>query len=108
MSSGFAIFPICGLILTLAFVIPSLVVASKDKDKDCPKPLWTWILVCNITFAVANLLTFIAGCDNEVYNSIACVANPIFGLFFLSWSIVGLVWATRSGVVTIHLIYILF
>ncbi|KAJ5066376.1 hypothetical protein M0811_13656 [Anaeramoeba ignava] len=38
-------------IIIIIIIAPSLGVASKDKDKDCSKPLWTWVLVFNIFWA---------------------------------------------------------
>eukprot|EP01156_Anaeramoeba_ignava_P003813 Anaeramoba_ignava/a224789_24.p1 GENE.a224789_24~~a224789_24.p1 ORF type:complete len:166 (-),score=36.23 a224789_24:67-564(-) len=75
-----------------AFIGPSLGVAYKDKDIGCSKPLWNWILVCNIVFAVSLFSSII------IPNSWAKfkIGFPIIlNLFLLAWSIIGIVWATK-------------
>ncbi|KAJ5066699.1 hypothetical protein M0811_13379 [Anaeramoeba ignava] len=83
-------------IVTIAFVAPSLAVAAKDKDKDCDKNLWAWILVCNIVLASNVLLAFLALFD--CFQVMFYFLQGLLGLFILVWTIIGLVWATRSGI----------
>ncbi|KAJ5066155.1 hypothetical protein M0811_03488 [Anaeramoeba ignava] len=82
--------------LIIAFLAPSLGVASQDKDKDCSKPLWTWILVCNITFPVIIILPSL-GFDRDFEVMCSC-CGVFFNIFFLVWGIIGLVWAKKSGI----------
>ncbi|KAJ5068866.1 hypothetical protein M0811_12172 [Anaeramoeba ignava] len=88
------------IISTLAFVVPSLVVAEKDKDLDCSKSLWIWIIICNVVFCCLNLLNFFVLLLHfyGIFFSFSIVIGPLLGLFELIWCIIGLVWATRDGV----------
>ncbi|KAJ5066157.1 hypothetical protein M0811_03490 [Anaeramoeba ignava] len=85
---------IIGVISILAVVAPSLGVASQDKDKDCSKPLWTWILVCNICLLVNIVVPPLSLLSEFLSGIISLLLN----LFLIIWAIIGLVWATRSGI----------
>ncbi|KAJ5078761.1 hypothetical protein M0811_14714 [Anaeramoeba ignava] len=95
---------ICCLIFTAAIVIPSVVVASKDKDASntsgfCDKPLWPWILVFNMVlvyFFLSNTLSQLLGQDSPIVRILGLISLLAF-FFMIAWSIIGLVWATRSG-----------
>ncbi|KAJ5066156.1 hypothetical protein M0811_03489 [Anaeramoeba ignava] len=96
MDQVFFIYWIIGVISILAIVAPSLGVASQDKDKDCSKPLWTWILVCNICLLVNIVLPIIA--LNQDSQLLYVIISLLLNLFLIIWAIIGLVWATRSGI----------
>ncbi|KAJ5066377.1 hypothetical protein M0811_13657 [Anaeramoeba ignava] len=83
-------------IIIIIIIAPSLGVASKDKDKDCSKPLWTWVLVFNICLGVTILFPIFL--LNRNFYVIMNFLNGLISLFLIVWSIIGLVWATREGV----------
>ncbi|KAJ5066904.1 hypothetical protein M0811_03248 [Anaeramoeba ignava] len=88
----------CSIIMVSGFVVPSVVVAAQDKNISCSKNLWSWILVCNIAFAVNSLIGVFAPFLKEGSMGIVQTVNLLLTLFLFAWSIVGIVWATSSGV----------
>ncbi|KAJ5071593.1 hypothetical protein M0811_10225 [Anaeramoeba ignava] len=98
MSSDFWCVFGCSTLICAAVVVPSLSVASLDKDLDCPQNLWIWIIICNI-FLI--LLTYIPLFLFFAYKNKQII--PFIGAFFISsflliWSIIGFVWASKNGV----------
>ncbi|KAJ5066387.1 hypothetical protein M0811_13667 [Anaeramoeba ignava] len=86
-------------VTTFAVVIPSLVIASKDKNLDCDKKLWTWILVCNI-FLIVDLVFAILTYFSRDYPLIGVFIWSIHltHLFLLVWLIIGFVWSSSNGI----------
>eukprot|EP01156_Anaeramoeba_ignava_P014369 Anaeramoba_ignava/a608922_17.p1 GENE.a608922_17~~a608922_17.p1 ORF type:complete len:138 (-),score=35.32 a608922_17:103-516(-) len=88
----------CSIVVVCAVIIPSLTVAAPDKDKDCDKNLWNWILVANIIFAIANIVyPFMFFFEAEII-MIFVLFQALFAIFLLVWGSIGLTWAKSSGI----------
>ncbi|KAJ5079318.1 hypothetical protein M0811_04339 [Anaeramoeba ignava] len=88
----------CVLSIGAAFIAPSIAVAYPDKDIDCPKNLWNWIVVCNSVFGASIFLSLISSFFSQESQKHFQSGSMLLGLFLLAWAITGLVWATSDGV----------
>eukprot|EP01156_Anaeramoeba_ignava_P010505 Anaeramoba_ignava/a479938_7.p2 GENE.a479938_7~~a479938_7.p2 ORF type:complete len:155 (-),score=26.62 a479938_7:729-1193(-) len=87
------------IIPLVAFVLPSILVSVPDRDKDCPKDLWIWILVCNSVFTAIILLAgFTQSFFYDTFALIMRILNLILTLFLFAWAILGIIWARSNGV----------
>ncbi|KAJ5078788.1 hypothetical protein M0811_04511 [Anaeramoeba ignava] len=89
---------ILSIIVICAVIIPCLVVSYPDKDKDCDKKLWTWILVANITFGVFYFLQSFTTLFGEFGVVLIGLLQILSIIFFIVWGIIGLVWSKSSGI----------
>ncbi|KAJ5078789.1 hypothetical protein M0811_04512 [Anaeramoeba ignava] len=98
-SSAFISTFLLSIIAICAVIIPCLIVSYPDKDKDCDKKLWTWILVGNIIFAIANIFSSLMFCfsgENGLF--LSGLLQILFMIFILIWGSIGLSWARSSGI----------
>ncbi|KAJ5079319.1 hypothetical protein M0811_04340 [Anaeramoeba ignava] len=88
----------CILSIGAAFIAPSIAVAYPDKDIDCPKNLWNWIVVCNSIFGASIFLSLAGTFFGEDFQKRNQFLSMFLSIFLLAWAITGLVWATSDGV----------
>ncbi|KAJ5078792.1 hypothetical protein M0811_04515 [Anaeramoeba ignava] len=88
------------IIVICSVCIPSLVIASPDKDKDCDKNLWNWILVGNIIFILLHLISPCSGLFQQEKIAIYLFGflQILFIIFFIIWGSIGLSWSKSSGI----------
>ncbi|KAJ5071592.1 hypothetical protein M0811_10224 [Anaeramoeba ignava] len=98
MSSDFWCVFGCSTLVCAAVVVPSLSVASLDKDLDCPQNLWTWIIICNIFLILLTIIPplLLLGFSDHLY--VSFIGTFFISSFLLIWSIIGFVWASKNGV----------
>ncbi|KAJ5078791.1 hypothetical protein M0811_04514 [Anaeramoeba ignava] len=89
---------LCSIIVTCIIVIPSLSIAAPDKDKDCDRSLWNWILVANIIFIVFSLLYPLTILVEDLGIWVFILLQIISIIFFTIWAIIGLVWSKYTGI----------
>ncbi|KAJ5079317.1 hypothetical protein M0811_04338 [Anaeramoeba ignava] len=88
---------ICLLLVIAVFMVPSLLIAYPDRNIDCSEKLWSWILVCNVTFGGGIVLSYLSSMVVDQYQSRSATSTGL-SLFLFVWSVVGLVWASKDGV----------
>ncbi|KAJ5071648.1 hypothetical protein M0811_10057 [Anaeramoeba ignava] len=97
MRKVFIILSILGIIIGGIIVGCSIGIGIQDKDIDCDKNLWKWILVCNIFIAI-NAITLPFNSWKDKLGILTLLCSSLMSLFLLIWSIIGLAWATKSGI----------
>ncbi|KAJ5069430.1 tetraspanin-8-related [Anaeramoeba ignava] len=87
---------VVGAILATIIAAPCIGVAATDRNKDCPKSLWTWVLICNIGIYVSLIPTLFGMFTESAWAYLVVCTIPI--LFLFIWAIIGLAWAKSDGV----------
>ncbi|KAJ5066909.1 hypothetical protein M0811_03253 [Anaeramoeba ignava] len=88
----------CTIIISCVFLIPSISIAYPDRDIECPKKLWTWIVICNIFFVLNLFFSFLLNILSKNVRKLSFCVSGLFSLFLIIWAIIGLVWAKSDGV----------
>ncbi|KAJ3423856.1 hypothetical protein M0812_29487 [Anaeramoeba flamelloides] len=80
------VFLFCGSV----FVLPSLLVAKSDFDKDCDKPLALWVIIANsallLLIVFLGLFNYFIG---EVFGTLVLFLLVLLIIFIFVWSIMG-------------------
>ncbi|KAJ3434107.1 hypothetical protein M0812_20171 [Anaeramoeba flamelloides] len=91
----------CYIAVGCAWVLPNLIIGNRNKDKECPARLWSWIqvfiylIIGEIAIQIIFVLSML---KPTLFLKVSKFKDLLIlvGLFMIGWIIVGLVWATKD------------